>query len=255
MARSSLHGQHALVTGGGRGIGAAVAARLSAEGARVSILGRSLATLQAAVARGEAALALAADVTDDEAVRAVVAQAVQAAGPVRILVANAGGAESAPFLKTGPDMFRRMLDLNLMGVVHPVQAVLPAMQQAGSGRIIAIASTAALKGYPFTAAYTAAKHAVLGLVRVLALETARTGVTVNAVCPGFTDTGLVEESAARIIARTGRSREEALAELTRFNPQGRLVSPAEVADAVCWLCRPEAAAISGQAIAVDGAET
>jgi NAD(P)-dependent dehydrogenase (short-subunit alcohol dehydrogenase family) len=141
-----------------------------------------------------------------------------------------------------------------MGVVHAVQAVLGPMTERGYGRIVAVASTAGLKGYPYVSAYCAAKHAVIGLVRALALETARAGVTVNAVCPGFTDTPLVAGSLDRIARKTGRSREEALAELVRHNPQGRLVDPREVADAVLWLCGEGAGAVTGQAIAVAGGE-
>lgn len=254
MARGSLQGRHALVTGGGRGIGAAIAAALTAAGARVTVTGRSEAPLSELVAAGGAAGYALADATDEAATRAAVAAAASARGPVSILVANAGAAESAPFRKSGSDMFRRMIDLNLMGVVHAAGAVLKPMTDAGFGRIVVVASTAGLKGYAYTTAYCAAKHAAIGLVRSLALETARTGVTVNAVCPGFTATDLVEDSIARIMAKTGRSRDEARAELTRANPQGRLVAPDEVADAVLWLCGAEAAAITGQSIAVAGGE-
>jgi 3-hydroxybutyrate dehydrogenase len=171
-----------------------------------------------------------------------------------ILVASAGAADSAPFLKSGDALFRRMLDVNLMGVVHGVRAVLPGMVGRGFGRIVAVASTAGLKGYPYVTAYGAAKHAVVGLVRALALEVAGKGVTVNAVCPGFTDTELAAASLERIVAQTGRSREEARAALVRHNPQGRLVAPDEVADAVLWLCGEGAASVTGQAIAVSGGE-
>lgn len=206
------------------------------------------------VAAGDAHASAIADVTDAATFGAAVEETAARYGPIDLLVANAGGALSKPFSKTRGDDFADMLNLNFMGVVNAVQAVLRGMMEARFGRIVAIASTAGLKGYPYVTAYCAAKHAVVGLVRALALETAASGVTVNAVCPGFTDTDLVAASLDRIAAKTGRSREAALAELTRHNPQGRLVTPDEVADAVLWLCGPGAGAVTGQAIAVAGGE-
>ncbi|MBR0826254.1 SDR family oxidoreductase [Bradyrhizobium manausense] len=247
------HSAHALVTGGGRGIGRAIAAALTGAGATVTVLGRNAAVLDEAVNAGAAQFAEVADVSDEAALKAAIAKAA-ARQPIDILIANAGRAESAPFAKSDDALFARMMDVNFMGVVHAVRAVLPEMRDRPHGRIVAVASTAGLKGYSYVSAYSAAKHAVIGLVRSLALELATSGVTVNAVCPGFTDTDLVAGSIDNIMKKTGRSREQAIAELAKHNPQGRLVSPGEVANAVLWLCGEGAGAITGQAIAVAGGE-
>ncbi|WP_431281694.1 SDR family NAD(P)-dependent oxidoreductase [Humitalea sp. 24SJ18S-53] len=217
---------------------------LTAGGARVTVLGRRRQPLEAAVASGAAAEAMAADVLS-----------LPALPGFDILVHAAGAAESASFLKSDDALWDRMLAANLRGAVSVTRAVLPDMLARGHGRIVHVASTAALKGYAYVSAYVAAKHALLGFCRALATEVAGRGVTVNAVCPGFTDTAIVAESIARITAATGRSSEAALAELTRHNPQGRLVRPDEVAAAVLFLSGPQAGAVNGQAIAVDGGET
>lgn len=244
MDRTALSGLSALVTGGGSGIGAACAAALTRAGARVTVLGRREAMLRAVVERGDATGLIAADVT-----------ALPDLPDFALLVNAAGAAESAPFLRSDPALFERMWRVNVMGAVAVTQALLPGMLASGFGRVVHIASTAALKGYPYVTAYAAAKHGLLGLTRALAQEVAAKGITVNAVCPGFTDTEIVAESVARIVARTGRSEAEARAELTRHNPQRRLVRPEEVAATVLMLCLPGSAAINGQAIAVDGGET
>jgi NAD(P)-dependent dehydrogenase (short-subunit alcohol dehydrogenase family) len=254
MTMTPLKGRHALVTGGGRGIGRAIAASLVKAGATVTVAGRSATSLEQAIGQGSAHAAAVVDVTDPQAVQRAVRETVDRYGPVDLMIANAGSAASAPFMKSGPDVFRQMLDVNLLGVTNMAQAVLGTMTERGFGRIVAVASTAGLKGYPYVSAYCAAKHAVIGFVRALALETAKTGVTVNAVCPGFTDTDLVAESLERIMAKTNRTRDEALGELVKHNPQGRLIDPSEIADTVLWLCREGARSVTGQAIVVAGGE-
>ncbi|AGW91160.1 MULTISPECIES: SDR family NAD(P)-dependent oxidoreductase [Cupriavidus] len=258
---ASLAGRHALVTGGGRGIGAAIARRLLADGAGVTLLGRDAGTLQATVQTlrehapaGAAVFFVTADIADADSVARAFAAAAEQAGPVSMLVNNAGQAHSAPFLKTDAALWQRMLDVNLTGTFLCTQAALPAMLDAGWGRIVNVASTAGLIGYGYVSAYCAAKHGVIGLTRALALETAAKGVTVNAVCPGYTETDIVRDAVANIVGKTGRTEEQARAELAARNPQRRLVQPEEVADAVAWLCQPSAAAITGQAIPVAGGE-
>jgi 3-hydroxybutyrate dehydrogenase len=250
----SLAGRHAVVTGGGRGIGRAVAEALAGSGVTVSALGRSEAALCELLQGGVLKSYAVADVTDERGIAAAFARIAEQAGPVDILVANAGGAESGPFAKTTAEQFRDMFELNVMGVVHSIRSVLDGMLARRNGRIVAIASTAGLKGYGYVTAYCTAKHAVVGLVRSLAVEIATSGVTVNAICPGYTDTDIVRESVARIVDKTGRSSEQALSGLLKSNPMGRLVQPKEVAAAVLYLCSPDAAAVTGTTLAIAGGE-
>ncbi len=256
-----LHGRQALITGAGRGIGAAIAHRLAADGAQLTLVGRQANTLQAlaqtiAEQHPEAPRpqVLPCDVTDAAAVQHCFEQAAAGFGPVHILINNAGQAQSAPVQHTTDALWQQMLAVNLTGTFQCSRAAVPGMLAAGWGRIVNVASTAGQRGYAYVSAYVAAKHGVIGLTRAMALELARKGITVNAVCPGYTDTDLLAHSIANVVAKTGRSPEEALAEFTRPNPQGRLVQPEEVADAVAWLCTPAAASITGQDVSVSGGE-
>jgi len=249
----SLEGQHAVVTGGGSGIGAAIAAVLQQQGARVTLLGRGEQRLAATANELEAQYAVA-DVTVSTEVQQAFKSAAERQGPVSILVNNAGAAEARPFHKMDEDFWQFMLNVNLNGVYLCTRAVIEPMLTARYGRIINIASTAAQHGYAYVSAYSAAKHGVIGLTRSLALEYARKGITVNAVCPGYTDTDIVANSVENIVKATGRSAEEALADLVKSNPQGRLIDPAEVADTVLWLCRKESSSITGQSISIAGGE-
>ncbi len=254
---SGLANRHVVVTGGGSGIGAAIAEAMAQHGVRLTLMGRSRQRLDAQAARLAercACQAIDVDVTDAPAVERAFRSAAAAFGPVAILVNNAGQVTSAPFVKTGLDTWRRLLDVNLTGTWLCTQAVVPGMLAAGWGRIVNVASTAGLIGYRYVTAYCATKHGMIGLTRSLALELATRNVTVNAVCPGYTDTDIVRGAAATIQAKTGRSEAEALHEMTRQNPQGRLVTPAEVANAVMWLCLPGSEAVTGQSIAVAGGE-
>ena len=254
-----FEGQHALVTGGGRGIGAAIADALAARGAALTLLGRTEATLEAKQADlvenfGVAAGTAAADVTEEAAVEAAFARAVAERGPISILVNNAGRGDSAPFKRTTTEFFMRMVEINLLSTFLCIRQALPAMTEAGYGRIINIASTAGLVGYRYVTAYVASKHGVVGLTRSLALETAKSGVTVNAVCPGYVETDMTADTIANIVEKTGMDAEAARAQLAQGNPQGRLIDPEEVANVVVWLARPDSGSITGQSIPVAGGE-
>ena len=247
-------GHHALITGGGSGIGAAIAARLSEMGARITVVGRRPEPLQEVADSLNGAQPVAFDVTNEAAVGEGLTTATERFGPVDVLINNAGAADSSPFARTTSDAWHAMLEVNLTGAFLVSRAVLPGMVERGWGRIVSIASTAGLKGYAYVAAYCAAKHGVIGMTRSLALEVAPKGVTVNVVCPGYTETELLSESVANIVDKTGASENEARAQLLESNPQGRFVSPEEVAEAVAWLVSSNAGAITGQAIVVAGGE-
>lgn len=248
-----LSGQHALVTGANRGIGEAVVRSLSQEGASITLLVRDGGAGEA-VARTlpGANTVVVADVTNHEAVRSACAEAEDRRGPVDVLVNNAGGAESVPFLKTSPEFFARMFAVHVLGAVHTIQAVLPGMIERRRGNVVNVASVAGLRGAPYVTAYTAAKHAVLGLTRALALEVEKHGVMVNAVCPAYTDTDIVRDAVSHIVAKTGRSNAEALASLLASTGQPRLVSVNEVARAVLELSVAPAGSAVGKAVVVDG---
>jgi NAD(P)-dependent dehydrogenase (short-subunit alcohol dehydrogenase family) len=254
-----LAGRHAIVTGGGRGIGAAIAGALAAQGAAMTLLGRDAARLADEAQRirelyGGTVLDAVCDVTDEAAVRSAFARAAEHIGAAHILVNNAGQAEGAPFLETTLDLWRRMLDVNLTGAFLCARAALPGMLERGDGRIVNIASTSGLRGFRNVAAYTAAKHGVVGLTRALAAETVRAGVTVNAVCPAYTETEMAERAVATVVRDFGRTEAEARAAITRSIPRGALIRPEEVASAVVWLCSDGASGVTGQALAVAGGE-
>lgn len=251
----SLTGHHAVVTGAGSGIGRATAERLAEAGCQVTLIGRHVGRLTETADRiGDLAFAAPADVTDPDMMTAAIEAGRDRFGPIDILVNNAGAAASAPFLKTSADDLRAMLTLNLEAPAEAARLVLPGMLTRRWGRIVNVASTAGLKGYAYVSAYVAAKHGLVGLTRALALEVASKGVTVNAVCPGFTDTDLVARSVDAIVGKTGRSEEEARAALAASNPQGRLITPDEVAQTIVWLCSDGASGINGAAVPVAGGE-
>ncbi len=254
MSELIAAGRHAVVTGGGSGIGRATALALIAAGAQVTVMGRRAEPLESLAAQHDGIMAVCCDVTDPESVQRAFETAKQQRGAVDILVNSAGAAPTAPFHKLSSSDWQQVMAVNLDSVFHCSQQVLGDMRERSWGRIVNIASTAAQRGYAYVSAYCAAKHGVLGLTRALALETATRGITVNAVCPGYTDTDIVREGVRNIVAKTGRTESEALAQFTGSNPQGRLVEVDEVAACVIWLCAEKSAAITGQAISVSGGE-
>ncbi|WP_240793976.1 SDR family NAD(P)-dependent oxidoreductase [Pseudorhodobacter turbinis] len=244
---------HVVITGGGTGVGAEIAVAFAELGARVTVLGRRAEPLQA-VADQTGALALTADVTDRASLDAALDRARATHGPVSIAIANAGSADSVPFAKMTLAAFQSSLDVNLAGVFNLWQATLPDMLERRSGRMIAVASTAGMKGYSYVSHYCAAKHGVVGLTRALALELGPKNITVNAICPGFIETPLLEKSIEKIIASTGMSEDEARASLLTGNPQKRFVQTSEVAGAALWLCSESAISVNGHALALSGGE-
>ena len=248
-------GRHALVTGGGSGVGKAIALALAEAGIDVTICGRRLTALEAVASLHDRIHAVVADVTDEASMTRLYETAEAARGPLDIVVANAGMAGSAPASKTALADWQKTIDVNLTGAFLTVKPALAGTTARKGGRIIFIASTAGLKGYAYVAPYVAAKHGVVGLMRALAVETAKSGVTVNAICPSFVETDMLEESISRIVGKTGRSEAEARASLMASNPQGRFVQPEEIAASVLFLCSAAAASITGQSISVSGGET
>ncbi len=251
---ADLKGKHALVTGGGGGVGEAIALMLAEAGACVTVCGRQLSSLKEVAAKHQNIAVQQCDVTDYVAMQQIANAAAQQFGPINIVIANAGAAESIPFSKMTSQDWSHSIDVNLGGVFNSFKACLPHMEASGWGRMISIASTAGLKGYSYVAQYCAAKHGVIGLTRALSQELAKTGITVNAICPGFTETPMLERSLENIQAKTGMSREKAAKALIGTNPMGRFIQPEEIAQTVLWLVGENSASISGQAVSVSGGE-
>jgi NAD(P)-dependent dehydrogenase (short-subunit alcohol dehydrogenase family) len=242
--------QHAVITGGGRGIGAAIAKSLASKGIKLTLMGRTADTLNELASTLPEAQGIVCDVSDEANVQQAFAQAAEAFGSVSMLINNAGIASSSPFTRLTLEDFQRVLDINLIGTFLCTRAVLPAMLEAKAGRVVNVASTAGLGGNPYITAYSASKHGVIGLTRCLALEVAVKGITVNAVCPGYTDTDMAHQAIETVQTKTGRDEADARAMIVADNPQGRMITPEEVADTVTWLCSDEASGITGQSIMI-----
>ena len=251
MQGKSLEGRHALITGGGTGIGAASAAALAGAGARLSLLGRRLEPLQQTAGRTGGAV-IQCDVSDSARIAQAFDEARAANGPIDLLVVNAGIAESAPFHKMSRESWDRILAVNLTGAFECAQAAIADLLESESGRLVFIASVASLRGVPYAAHYAASKHGLLGLTRSLAAEYAKTNLTVNAVCPGYVDTPMTDQSVARVSQITGRSADDARSAITNMNASGRLVDPEAIANIVLMLCLPLSRDINGAAITIDG---
>jgi NAD(P)-dependent dehydrogenase (short-subunit alcohol dehydrogenase family) len=252
----TLHGKFTFVTGGGRGIGRACALELASRGSAVAVGARSRDEVDAVAreiaAKGVPSLPVMLDVTDEGSVRAAVALVEKTLGPIDVLINNAGMAPSAPFEKTDAELWRRTFAVNVDGAFYALRAVLPGMVRRGWGRVVNVASIAGKVGFPYVSAYCASKHALVGLTRAVALEVAKKGVTINAVCPGYVDTRMTREAVERIQGKTGRSSAEARGHLEQENPQGRMVGEDEVARLVAFLVEPGQLGINGQAINLDG---
>lgn len=250
----SVQDKHVIVTGGGTGVGANIAETMAHAGAKLTIMGRSEAPLREVAKQHKFIGWVTCDVTDPDAVKDAFQQARGLNGPIDVVVANAGAAESVPFAKMSAAQLQAMLSVNLVGVANVWQAALSDMKSQGWGRMIAVASTAGLKGYPYVSAYCAAKHGVVGLTKALALELASSGVTVNAICPGFIETPMLDRSIANIVEKTGMGEEQARASLSSGNPQKRFIQTDEVAGTALWLCSDAARGVNGHALALSGGE-
>jgi NAD(P)-dependent dehydrogenase (short-subunit alcohol dehydrogenase family) len=253
-AEQFLKGRHALVTGASRGIGFAIATALANAGANVSLLARQSDSLAAAQTQTPRSYAVSCDLLSASQTQSAVDSAIKAHGPVSILVNNAGAAKSVAFQRSTDEDWEQMLGVNLLPAVRLTRVLSESLLSSPNARVIQVASTAALTGYSYVSAYCAAKHALLGFTRALAREWAQHDVTVNALCPGYTETGLARDAIQNIVEKTGRTVEAARASLTRSNPQARFIQAEEVAAAALWLCRPESRSITGQAISISGGE-
>lgn len=251
---AQLEGKHALVTGGGSGVGLSIVTALIDAGASVTVTGRNKGTLDVVAASSERITSAVCDVTDSAEVDRLFASVKGEHGGADIVIANAGAAESVPFTKLSLQAWNAMIDVNLTGAFLTMQGGLLGMEGKSWGRIVTIASVAGLKGYGYVSAYCAAKHGVVGLTRAVAIEVAQSGITVNAICPGYTQTPMLERTIDNIVEKTGRSREDAAKTLLRGNPTGRFVEPEEVAQSVLWLCGPHSGAVTGQALSISGGE-